>query len=317
VLLALAIAQAATTVVAATCSVPNDPQQREWRLERRDVAGASASEWRVVFRGRMLDTPIVELRLPGAVPVVSAEEVRLSYATGNGGRTLEWRAANGASTLDLHVSHGLEVNVEADLDPAVDHLNTEGILPVTCILGSGDLVISRSGAVDRAASELVVAGGAAWSVQLFKSVANRRYAVQFLSWGRALTRPLGPGILRGRFAWAVEATPIFAQTAPSHVYGFGLAPVVWRWNFEPRPRWSAFGELSMGGLWTSDPIPEKASRANFTAHWGGGVRLPTSARSALVLGYRLQHISNGNNLGSNPGVNSHVVLAGLSLTRPH
>ncbi len=238
VLLALAIAQVATTIVAATCSVPNDSQQREWRLERPDVAGVS--------------------------------------------------------TLDPYVS-----------------------LPMTCIWRSGDLGISRSGAVEPAASEWVVAAGAAWSVNLFESTANHRYAVQLVSWGRELTRPLGPGVLRGRFAWAAEATPIFAQTAPSRLYGFGLAPIVWRWNFGPRPRWSAFGELSMGGLWTSGPIPTKTSRANFTAHWGGGVRLRTSGRHAVLLGYRFQHISNGNNLGSNPGVNSHVLLAGLSLTRPH
>ena len=128
---------------------------------------------------------------------------------------------------------------------------------------------------------------------------------------RADARP-GSWLLRGRFAWAAEATPIFAQTAPAGIYGFGFAPVVWRWNFEPRPRWSAFGELSMGGLWTTDPIPEDTSRANFTAHWGGGVRLRSARPHALLLGYRFQHISNGNQLGSNPGVNSHVVLAGWS-----
>lgn len=167
----------------------------------------------------------------------------------------------------------------------------------------------------RLATELVVGAGVAWSVKLFQSTANRRYAVQTVSWARELTGPLGPGVLRGRFAWAAEATPLFAQTAPSPLYGVGIAPVVWRWNFEPRPGWSAFGELAMGGLWTSAPIPEKTARANFTAHWGGGVRLHASNRHALILAYRFQHISNGNNLGSNPGVNSHVVLAGLSLTR--
>jgi hypothetical protein len=32
----------------------------------------------------------------------------------------------------------------------------------------------------------------------------------------------------------------------------------------------------------------------------------------MLLGYRFQHFSNGNQLGSNPGVNSHVVLLGWS-----
>jgi hypothetical protein len=43
------------------------------------------------------------------------------------------------------------------------------------------------------------------------------------------------------------------------------------------------------------------------------VRIHGSARHALVLGYRFQHISNGNQLRTNPGVNSHVLLAGWSV----
>ena len=68
----------------------------------------------------------------------------------------------------------------------------------------------------------------------------------------------------------------------------------------------------MGGLWTSDPIPEDTGRANFSAHWGGGIRLKPRGGHAILVAYRFQHFSNGNQLGSNPGVNSHVVLAGWS-----
>jgi opacity protein-like surface antigen len=107
-------------------------------------------------------------------------------------------------------------------------------------------------------------------------------------------------------------TPLFAQFSPANIYGVGIAPVVWRWNFPPGRRWSSFVELSMGGLWTSAPIPENTSRANFTAHWGAGVRRRWNDRNAVLLAYRLQHFSNGNRLGSNPGVNSHVILAGWS-----
>jgi hypothetical protein len=158
----------------------------------------------------------------------------------------------------------------------------------------------------------MIAAGMARSVKLFQSAAGRAYAMQTIGWGRELTRELGPGALRGRFAWAVEATPLFAQYSPAAIYGFGFAPVVWRWNFAPKPRWSAFAELSMGGIWTTEPIPEKTRRTNFTAHWGGGVRVRPRGPHALVLGYRFQHVSNGNQLGANPGVNSHVVLIGWS-----
>ena len=292
------VAQVATVDAVATCRVPDDPQQRTWSLARRN------GEWLVVFQSRALDKPSVELRLPNAAPHMSSDTIRVAYKSANGGRTIDWSIANGPSTLDLYVSHGLEVNVERDLDPGVDLMNTEGEIKVAC---------SMPGAGNRdPGSEWILGIGAAKSVNLFQSTSGRSYAVQTIGWGRELSRPWGPGVLRGRFTWAVEAVPVFAQFSPAAIYGFGFAPVVWRWNFTPRPRYSVFAELSMGGLWTTDPIPEKTGRSNFTAHWGGGVRLRPRGGNALVLAYRFQHFSNGNQLGSNPGVNSHVVLVGWS-----
>jgi len=162
------------------------------------------------------------------------------------------------------------------------------------------------------ASEWHIAAGAAKSVNLFQSTAGRAYAVQTVSYAREVTDDRAILGIRGRFAWGIEATPIFAQFEPSRIYGIGIAPVVWRWNFPPRPKWSAFAELSMGGLWTSDEIPEGTSRINFSAHWGGGVRFHPRGGNAILIGYRFQHFSNGNQLGSNPGVNSHVFIAGWS-----
>lgn len=292
----LLVAQVAAVDTVATCRAPDDPQQRSWSLARRNGA------WLVEFQSRALDQPRVELRLPGVNPIMTGNEALVSFKSANGGRTVEWRIANGDSTLDLYVNHGLEVNVEADLDPAVDQMNTEGVIRVTC---------TRPGTGNREpGSEWMLSIGAAKSVNLFQSTAGRSYAVQTVGWGRELTRDWGPGSLRGRFTWAVEAMPVFAQFSPSAIYGFGFAPVVWRWNFTPRPRYSVFAELSMGGMWTTEPIPEKTSRGNFTAHWGGGVRLRPRGGNAMVLAYRFQHFSNGNQLGSNPGVNSHVVLIG-------
>jgi hypothetical protein len=281
----------------ATCRVPEDPQQRTWSLVRRNGA------WLVVFRSRALDRPSVELSLPNAAPLIAAETIRIVHKSANGGRTIDWMIVDGPSTLDLYVNHGLEVNVERDLDPAVDLMNTEGPIAVTCGMGPE----SRE-----PATEWMLAIGAAHSVNLLQSTAGRSYAVQTIGWGRELSRPWGPGALRGRFTWAVEAMPIFAQFSPSAIYGVGFAPVVWRWNFTPRTRFSIFAELSMGGLWTTDPIPEKTGSANFTAHWGGGARLWPRGGNAFLLAYRFQHFSNGNQLGSNPGVNSHVVLVGWS-----
>jgi hypothetical protein len=246
--------------------------------------------------------------LAAARPVVAGSLMTLSYASANGGRRVEWTIDGDRSKLDLHVSHGLEVNVERDLDPAVDLMNTDGEIVVTCDRQTASGEPETAGR----ASEWQLAAGAARSVNLYESTAGRAYAVQTIGYSRELTPDLKLIGIRGRFAWGVEATPMFAQYEPSAIYGVGFAPVVWRWNFPPQPRWSAFAELSMGGLWTNAAIPEDAGPVNFTAHWGGGIRLRPRGGHAVLVGYRFQHFSNGNQLGSNPGVNSHVIVAGWS-----
>ena len=167
----------------------------------------------------------------------------------------------------------------------------------------------------RGTTEWMVTAGPAWSVSLFHSVGGHSYLLQSVSWGRILTDSIGPAALRGRFVWAVEAIPMFAQWAPAHTYGVGVTPIVWRWNFEPRGRLSTYAELAGGALWTRDPVPERTTTSNFTAHVSYGVRYFIRPRQALVASYRLHHISNGNRLERNPGVNSHVLQFGWTLMR--
>ncbi len=166
-------------------------------------------------------------------------------------------------------------------------------------------------------SEWMVTGGPAFGVVILHSARGHRYILQTGSWGRVLTGPHLSGVFRGRFEWAVEAAPLFGQYSPDNVYGLGFSPLVWRWNFEPRGRLAPYAELAGGGLWTTNPVPERTTTANFTAHAGYGVRYFLRPRQAIVFTYRLHHISNGNRLERNPGVNAHVFLVGFSYHRPH
>jgi hypothetical protein len=258
------------------------------------------------------------LPLPRAAPSVTPDRVTVSYHSANGGRSVEWVAApGGRSTLDLQVNHGLEVNVERDLDPAVERMNTEGPIEVVCERPRADDAPAPGSA------EWMIGAGVAWSVPLFDSAGGRGYVAQTVSWGRELTASGGPALLRGRFVWAIEVAPLFAQFSPTSVYGAGISPLLWRWNFDPRGRWSPFAELAMGGLWTSAPVPEGTSAANFTAQaaigtrirlrQGSGGQVRASPRVDVAVAFRFQHISNGNQMVENPGVNAPMAWAGVSV----
>jgi Lipid A 3-O-deacylase (PagL) len=171
-------------------------------------------------------------------------------------------------------------------------------------------VIDPTPLFDVGAQEWMATAGNAWGVVMFHSVGGHRYATQTLSWGRVLTKPHFSGRLRGRFEWAFEMTPVYGQYEPHRLYGFGLSPLVWRWNFEPRGRYAPYGELAGGALWTTGPVPDRTTGANFMAHAGVGLRVFMRSHQALVVGYQLHHISNGNRLDRNPGVNAHNLHIG-------
>lgn len=170
--------------------------------------------------------------------------------------------------------------------------------------------------LDKGDSEFMATAGAAYGVVVFHSAGGHRFVLQTTSWARVLSEPHLIGPLRGRFAWAVEAVPLFGQYEPTKTYGFGVSPLVWRWNFVGRGKVMPYAELAGGGLWTTEPVPDRTTTGNFTAHAGGGVRFFLSPSRAFVVNYWFHHISNGNRLERNPGVNSHIVQVGLSYVPP-
>ena len=51
-------------------------------------------------------------------------------------------------------------------------------------------------------------------------------------YGWILTAPHGPGFLKGRFVYAVDAVPAFVAFQPRNtVYGVGLNPLALKWIF--------------------------------------------------------------------------------------
>lgn len=313
---------------AVTCRVPEDPARREWSLIREGPP--DSPRWQLVYRSTDLDRPSVSLPLPGAMPEAGPDGVTLDYRTANGGRSVTLSATDGPASLDVFVSYELEVNVERDLDRAVDRMNTGGAITVVCdtpaAIGARSAdATNPGGSASRAGRETppsrplvgewMVGAGYGWSIDLLRAQSGRHYLVSTASWGHDVMRDRGPGILRGRLAWAIEAMPVYWQIEPTSTYGVGVLPLVWRWRFLPRSRGQAFAELAFGGLFTRAGVPEGTEAANFLAHGAFGVRWNPEARTSLVTAYRFHHISNGNQLTSNPGVNAHVIWVGISSRR--
>ena len=127
VLLALQVVPTSTKL-AVGCSVIGDPERRVYELRQ-----ARDGRWLLMMNSRKTGSSPVVLPLPDAQPVVGEREVTLSYETLNGGRDVEWRVTPSGATLDVHANFELEVNIEADLDPRVELMNTGGTLSnLTC-----------------------------------------------------------------------------------------------------------------------------------------------------------------------------------------
>ncbi len=132
-----------------------------------------------------------------------------------------------------------------------------------------------------------------------------------LRYGWILTRPHGPGFLKGRFEYAVDAVPAFlvfqrANTA----YGAGINPLNLKWNFATRGRIVPYFELSGGTLFTTHEVPARTSTLNFTPGAALGTHF-LGDKHSWSLEVRYLHISNAGLASLNPGINTVQVRLGV------
>jgi hypothetical protein len=115
----------------ASCRVRGDAKQRVYELRTRG-AGTEA-QWQLTMRGPAAnERETIVLPLPHPATAVAPGRVSLSYHSANGGRDVQLDVDPGHATLDVSVDHGLEVNVDPDLDPRVDLMSTQGPQPADC-----------------------------------------------------------------------------------------------------------------------------------------------------------------------------------------
>ena len=130
-------------------------------------------------------------------------------------------------------------------------------------------------------------------------------------YGWILTRPHGPGFLKGRFEYALDATPVFVVFQRYNTaYGAGFSPLGVKWDFAARGRIEPYVELNGGLLFANHQVPAGTSCVNFTDAAAFGMHL-LGPRWAWSLEARYMHISNAGLGNLNPGINTVQVRLGV------
>lgn len=101
------------------------------------------------------------------------------------------------------------------------------------------------------------------------------------------------------------------------VYGFGLEPVGFDFNFRRRHRFQAVLGINGGFLKFAQDVPISNSNSfNFTFSLRSGVQIFTSESRSVTVGFRYHHISNADTGNPfNPGIDSGVIYASYSFHR--
>jgi lipid A 3-O-deacylase PagL len=129
--------------------------------------------------------------------------------------------------------------------------------------------------------------------------------------GWILTRPHGPGFLKGRFEYAIDAMPVFMVVQPANIaYGAGFNPFILKWNFATRGRLVPYFELGGGVLYTNHDIPDGTNNLNFTPSAAFGTHILREKYNWSVE-LRYLHISNAGLDVHNSGINTVQVRLGI------
>lgn len=101
------------------------------------------------------------------------------------------------------------------------------------------------------------------------------------------------------------------------VYGGGLDPIGFQFNFRRGHKFQPFANTRGGFLYFTQQVPViDSSQYNFTFSFGGGVQIFSSARKAFSVGYKYYHLSNGYTGNRNPGVDANLFYAAFSFFKP-
>jgi hypothetical protein len=125
-----------------------------------------------------------------------------------------------------------------------------------------------------------------------------------LRYGLILTAPHGPGFLRGRLEYALDAVPVFLVIQKTNTaYGAGFDPFAFKWTLDTKHSVAPYFEIAGGTLFTNTKVPEGTSRVNFTSSAALGLHF-LRARHNISAEVRYMHISSAGLATPNPGINT-------------
>jgi hypothetical protein len=134
-----------------------------------------------------------------------------------------------------------------------------------------------------------------------------------LRYGLILTAPHGPGFLRGRLEYAIDAVPVFLVVQKTNTaYGAGINPFAFKWALVTRKSVVPYFEIGGGTLFTNTKVPEGTSRINFTSGAALGLHFLRSKHN-ISAEVRYMHISNAGLATPNPGINTIQLRLGFGL----
>ena len=183
------------------------------------------------------------------------------------------------------------------------------ILGIATLLAASAICLAQSADPEQGGTEvqLWAAGG--------HSVSGGRLNIGVfdagLRYGWILTGPHLPGILRGRFEYALDVVPAFVVFQPLNTaYGFSFSPLGLKWNFERHGNLSPYLELGGGVLFTNHDVPTFTNNINFTPSAALGTHI-LGAKYNWSVELRYLHISNAGLAAPNPGINMVQVRLGI------
>jgi len=132
-----------------------------------------------------------------------------------------------------------------------------------------------------------------------------------LRYGLILTAPHGPGFLRGRLEYAIDAMPVFLVFQRQNTaYAAGINPFAFKWALDRPGNIVPYFEIGGGTLFTNTQVPAGTSRVNFTTSGAIGLHFLRSKHN-LSAELRYMHISNAGLAEPNPGINTVQLRLGF------